>query len=176
MQWHWGNIGSAAAGLAVFASAAFAIAWALITRQGPAWINDTRDRVRAQADQARAQTALADEERKQIELDRERVLYGWAGTGSGGEVYRVALVTDPAEMDTARGELAAGNTPSQYVILHVAEAHDPMGNANRAHSLRQLIETSGFLSRAPETGEYEVLREAARALAVKSSQQIQAVD
>lgn len=167
MQWHWGNIGSAAAGLAVFASAAFGIAWALITRQGPAWIRDTRDRVRAQADQARAQTALANEERKQIELDRERVLYGWAGAGGAGEVYRVALVTDPSEMDTARHELAGGNTPSQYVILHVAESADPIGNANRARSLRQLIETSGFLSRAPEAGEYEVLREAARALAAK---------
>jgi hypothetical protein len=147
-QWHWGNIGSAAAGLAVFGSAAFGIAWALITRQGPAWIQDTRDRVRAHADHARAQTALADEERKQIELDRQRVLYGWGGAGSAGEVYRVALVTDPAEMDTARKELGTPQTPSRYVILRVDEHPDPLGNVNRADSLRQLIDSSGYLSRA----------------------------
>jgi hypothetical protein len=54
--------------------------------------------------------------------------------GSGGEVYGVALVTDPAEMDTARLELTTPNTPTQYVILHVAEAPDLMGNANRART------------------------------------------
>jgi hypothetical protein len=171
MQWHWGNIGSAAAGLAVFATAAFGIAWALITRQGPAWIQDNRDRARAQADQARAQTALADEERKEIELERDRVLYGWAGAGSAGEVYSVALVTDPAEMETARRELAAvPAAPSQYVILRVAEHPDPFGNANRAHALRQLIETSGLLSRAPKAGGYEALRVAARALQKRASE------
>jgi hypothetical protein len=164
MQWHWGNIGAAAAGLAVAASATFGIVWAALTRQGPAWLRDTRARARAQTQQAQASAALADEERKQIELDRERVLYGWAGAGSAGEVYRVALVTDPAEMDTARRELATPQTPSQYVILRVAEHPDPLGNANRARSLRQLIETSGLLSRAPEAGEYEALRNAARAL------------
>jgi hypothetical protein len=40
--------------------------------------------------------------------------------------------------------------PSQYVILRVAEHPDPLGNAWRALNLRQLIETSGLLSRAPE--------------------------
>jgi hypothetical protein len=36
-----------------------------------------------------------------------------------------------------------------------------------AHSLRNLVDTSGYLSRAPEAGEYEVLREAVHALAPK---------
>jgi hypothetical protein len=168
VQWHWGNIGSAIAGIAVGLSLVIGAAYALITGQGPAWLRESRERARAQAEQARQQAALAEEERKQIELDRERVLYGWAGAGSAGEVYTVALVADPAEMDTAREELAATPArPSQYVILRVAEHPDPFGNANRARSLRQLIETSGLLSRAPEAGEYEVLREAARALAAK---------
>jgi hypothetical protein len=170
MQWHWGNIGSAAAGLAVAASARFGVAYGLITGQGPAWIREARARARAQAEQARAAAALDDAQREQIELDRGRVLYGWGGPGSGGEVYTVALVTDPAEMDTAREELAKAKTPSQYVILRVAEHPDPLGNAGRALNLRQLTETSGLLSRAPEAGEYEVLRQAARALAGQGQQ------
>jgi hypothetical protein len=60
--------------------------------------------------------------------------------------------------------------PSQDVILRVAEHPDPLGNAGRALNLRQLIETSGLLSRAPEAGEYEALREAARALAGRGQQ------
>jgi hypothetical protein len=153
VQWHWGNIGSAAAGLSVAAS----VAYALLTGKGPAWLREARE-------QAKQQAALAAEERKQIELDRERVLYGWAGAGSSGEVYKVALVTDPAEMETARRELAAPKNPGQYVILRINEHPDPLGNAGRAYNLRQLIETSGLLSRAPEPGEYEVLRNAARDL------------
>jgi hypothetical protein len=120
--------------------------------------------------QARQQAALAAEERKQIELNRERVLYGWGGAGGAGEVYKVALITDPAELDTARKELATPKTPSQYVILRIDEHPAPIVNAGRARSLRQLIETSGLLSRAPEPGEYEVLRNAARELQNRASQ------
>ena len=57
---------------------------------------------------------------------------------------------------------------NQYVILRVAERPDPYGNANRARSLGQLIETSGLLSRAPKAGEYEALRNAAKALQAKT--------
>ena len=167
MQWHWGNIGSAIAGIAVGLSLVIGAAYALITGQGPAWLREARDRARAQAEQAREQAALAAEERREIELGRERELYGWGGAGGWGEVYRVALVTDPSEMDTARQELAAPNTPSRYVILRVDEHPDPLSNAERGRTLRQLVETSGLLSRAPKAGEYEVLRGAALALAAK---------
>jgi|HubBroStandDraft_6_1064221.scaffolds.fasta_scaffold51303_2 hypothetical protein len=68
-------------------------------------------------------------------------------------------------MDDARAQLAAGDVPSQYVILRVAEQPDPPGNANRARSLRQLIETSGYVARAPEAGEYEALRAGIEVLA-----------
>ena len=169
MQWHWGNIGSAIAGIAIGLSVMIGAAYALITGEGPAWLREARERARAQAEQARQQAALAAEERHQIEMDRERVLYGWGGAGSAGEVYGVALVDDPAEMNSACDELAAPQTPSQYVILRVAEHPDPLGNANRAQSLRQLIKGSGYLSRAPEAGEYEVLRNAARALHERTS-------
>jgi hypothetical protein len=112
VQWHWGNIGSAAAGLAVALSALFAAGYALITGQGPKWISEARARARDQAEAARSAAALSDEQRRHIQMDRERVLYGWGGAGSAGEVYGVALVTDPAEMDTARSDLAAPNTPA----------------------------------------------------------------
>jgi hypothetical protein len=45
--------------------------------------------------------------------------------------------------------------PTDYVVLRVNES--PSGNENRALSLRQLIERSGYLARAPERGEYEAL-------------------
>lgn len=60
VQWHWGNIGWAAAGLAVVASVLFGIAYGLITGQGPAWIREARARARAQAEQARAAAALSE--------------------------------------------------------------------------------------------------------------------
>jgi len=163
MQWHWGNIGSAAAGLAVLISVVFGIAYALITGQGSAWIRDARARARAQAEQAKAAAALDDERRRQIELDRRRTLNGWSS--SGIEVYRVALVSDPSEMDTARDELAREYPTGQYVILRVGESADVTGHAMLAHTLRQLIERTGMLARAPEAGEYEALAAGLQALA-----------
>jgi len=59
-------------------------------------------------------------------------------------------------MDRARDELTSG-APSDYVILRVAESDEKYGNVNRAHSLRQLIETEGLVSRAPTAGEREAL-------------------
>ena len=40
-----------------------------------------------------------------------------------------------------------------------------MGNAQRAHSLRELINRTGYLARAPEAGEYEAMAAGIRALA-----------
>ncbi len=164
MEIHWGNLGSAAAGLAVLISVVVGTTWALVTRQGPKWLHEARERAAAQTEQARQEAALAAEQRNDSELDRERVLYGWAGVGSAGEVYTVALVTDPVELATAAEELSKLQTASQYVILRVNEHPDAFGNAGRALTLRRLIETSHLLSRAPEKGEYEVLRRAAREL------------
>jgi hypothetical protein len=50
-----GDIGSAAAGLAALIAAIFAVAYALIKRQGPAWLQAVRDREHAQAEEAREQ-------------------------------------------------------------------------------------------------------------------------
>jgi len=169
MQWHWGNIGSAAAGLAVLVSALFTIGYALISKQGPALIRAIRDRTQAQTDQARAATALDDEQRKDIELNRRRALNGWSP--GGVEVYRVALVTEPAEMDIAREQLAPGHAPSQYVIVRVAESPDTFGNAGRAHTLRQMIIRTGLLARAPEAGEYEALLAGREVLTRSQSQE-----
>jgi len=154
MQWHWGNIGSAAAGFAALIAAVFAVGYAITKKQGPAWLQAVRDREHAQADAAREQAGLAHEQAEQIRLDRRRSLLGW----SPGLVstYAVALVTSAEEMDRARDELTAGG-PSGYVVLRVAESDEKYGNVNRARSLRQLIETEGLLSRAPTTGEREAL-------------------
>jgi hypothetical protein len=154
MQWHWGNIGSAAAGFAALIAAVFAVGYAVLKKQGPAWLQAVRDREHAQADAAREQAGLAREQAEQIRLDRRRSLLGWSpGTVS---TYAVALVTSAQEMDQARDELTTG-APSDYVILRVAESDEKYGNVNRARSLRQLIETEGLLSRAPTVGEREAL-------------------
>jgi hypothetical protein len=52
---HWGNIGSAAAGLAALIAAVFAVSYAIVKRQCPAWLQAVRDRENAQADAAREQ-------------------------------------------------------------------------------------------------------------------------
>ncbi len=43
---------------------------------------------------------------------------------------------------------------SEYVVLRVSESES---NENRAYSLRRLIETEGYVSRAPSTPEREAL-------------------
>ncbi len=154
MQWHWGNIGSAAAGLAALIATVFAVGYAIVKRQGPAWLQAVRERESAQADAAREQAGLTHEQAEQIRLDRHRSLQGWSRGGLA--TYTIALVTSAAEMDRARDELTSG-APSDYVIFRVAESDEKYGNVNRAHSLRQLIETEGLVSRAPTAGEREAL-------------------
>lgn len=53
MQWHWGNIGPAVAGLAALVAAVAAV-YGLV-RYGPAWLRDSRERQQAQAAAAREQ-------------------------------------------------------------------------------------------------------------------------
>src|SRR5258708_4652907 len=163
MQWHWGNIGSAAAGVAALIAAVFAVTYAIMKRQGPAWLQAVREREHAQADAAREQAGLAREQAEQIRLDRRRSLQGWSR--GGVNTYGVALVTSAEEMTRARDELTGGG-PCDYVILRVAESDQKYGNVNRAHSLRQLIETEGLVSRAPTTGEREALEVGLDALGI----------
>lgn len=163
MQWHWGNIGSAAAGVAALLAALAAVYGAV--RYGPAWLRDSRERQQAQAAAARAQEVLSHEQVDQIRLDRRRTLQGWSPNGVA--VYRVALVTSAEEMDQAQAELLAGNVPSGYVILRVAESEEKYGNANRALSLRQLIETEHLVARAPDAGEREALETGLDAMGIR---------
>jgi hypothetical protein len=153
MQWHWGNIGSAAAGLAALIATVAAVYG--VIRFGPAWLRDSRDRQQAQAAAAREQEALAREQAEQIRLDRRRLLHGWSGHGI--DTFGVALVTSAEEMDQAKAELLLGNVPCEYVILRVAESGEKYGNVNRARSLRQIIEAEGSISRPPTAGEREAL-------------------
>jgi hypothetical protein len=135
----WGNLGSAISGAAAAVLAGAAIIG------GSAGLGDWRAR-------QRAQKSLADEQAESIRLGRFRVLYGWSRNGL--PVYGVSLVEDETELEKASQELSEGG-PTDYVILRVSES--ATGNANRAHSLRQLIKTEGFLTRAPAEGEYEAL-------------------
>jgi hypothetical protein len=158
MQWHWGNIGSAAAGIAALIATVAAVYG--VIRYGPAWLRDSRERQQAQAAAAREQEALAREQAEQIRLDRRRHLQGWSEHGL--DTFTVALVSSAEEMTQASEELAGGG-PSGYVILRVAEGP---GNANRALSLRQIIETKGHISREPSAGEREALEAGLSALGI----------
>ncbi len=141
-----GDLGSAVSGLAAVVLAAAAIIG------GSAGLGDWRGR-------QRAEKALADEQAENIRLDRRRVLNGWSGNGL--PVYGVTLVTDEAELAKAAQELSATG-PTDYVVLRVSES--TFGNANRADSLRQFIEREGYLTRAPDAGEYEALERGIKAL------------
>lgn len=106
-----------------------------------------------------AQRDLAREQENGIRLERLSRLNGWTpGTVS---VYGVTLVTDKDEMARAQVELVGGE-PTEYVILRVSE--NPLGNVNRAHSLRHLIEAEGNIARPPTPGEYQALEEGRRVL------------
>lgn len=146
MQWHWGNIGSAVAGLS-----AFIIAMAAVVRS-PGVVREIRARQAAQAEAAKAQAEAAREQAETIRLDRERGLSGWSAAGV--ETYGVTLVTETDELESAARELSGGG-PTAYVVLRVSEGP---GNVNRGKSLRQLIESEGLISRAPTTGELAALR------------------
>jgi hypothetical protein len=148
MQWHWGNIGSAAAGLAGLLATVFAIVSA--ARYGPAWLREARARQQAQASAAQEQASLARQQSEQIALDRRRELHGWSSHGI--DSFRVELVTSAEEMAQARADLLAGG-PTAYVILRVPGG----GNDNRGRRLRQLIESQGIIGRVPTAGEREAL-------------------
>jgi hypothetical protein len=141
-----GDLGSAAGGLAAVVLAVAAIIG------GTAGLSDWR------AEQ-RAQKALAEEQAEAIRLDRQRILNGWSPHGL--PVYGVTLVTDEAELTKAAQELSVTG-PTDYVVLRVSESTS--GNANRANSLRQLIERQGYLTQPPATGEYEALERGIKAL------------
>jgi hypothetical protein len=159
---HWGNIGSAAAGLGTLIVAIFAV-YGLI-RHGPAWLQDSRERKQAQAAADAAQANLALEEAKQIELERRRRLDGWSGHGI--DTFTTVLVTTPEEMNQAREELTGGG-PTDYVILRVAESDEKYGSANRARRLREIIESETCISRAPTPGEREALEAGLDALSIR---------
>ena len=150
MQWHWGNIGSAAAGLATLI-VALRLLWS-----APDWYRTWKERQNAERDLAREQTGA-------IELERRRELYGWS---SQVETYRVTLVTDSGELARAAHELSAGEG-SDHVVLRVSESS--FSNMNRANSLRQLIEREGLLSRPPTTGEREALEKGLAELGIMSA-------
>ncbi len=149
MQWHWGNIGSAVAGLSALVVAAAALI------RGPAALS-------AWMAKQRAQEAAAREEEQTARLDRRRHLNGWSGHGL--DTFGVALVTTDDELKQAVGELASGE-PTSYVVLRVAEGE--YTSENRARSLRQLIEIEGSISRPPTTGEREALEAGLDALGVQ---------
>jgi hypothetical protein len=112
MQWHWGNIGSMLAGLSTIVIAVGALI------RGPAVIRSWLDRQAADAEEPRARAATLSEDAGERRLERRRTLLGWSPNGV--ETYSVALVTDPAEMDQAKAELAGGG-PTGYVVLRVDE-------------------------------------------------------
>jgi fermentation-respiration switch protein FrsA (DUF1100 family) len=152
MHWHWGNIGSAAAGLAALIATLAAVVG--VIRYGPAWLREGRARQQAQADAAREQASLAREQASQIGLERRRALNGWSSTGV--DIFAVALVTAEQEMQQAVTELTGGG-PTRYVICRLAESDEPYGDVNRARRLRQIIDHDGLLSRPPTTGERDAL-------------------
>ncbi len=135
---HWGNVGSFVGGIA---TAALAVV-AMIT--GTAALQDWRLK-------QREQRALAEEQRNEIRLNRQRVLQGWSL--GGVSTYGVKLATDADELRRAAEELITGG-PSEYVLLRVSEGGS---NVNRAHNLRSLIDTDGYVSRAPSAAELEAL-------------------
>jgi len=139
MQWHWGNIGSALAGLSTLVVAA-----AILIR-GPAALKVWMERQRAEA-------AAAREQAENLALDRRRHLHGWSRGGI--HTFGVTLVTGNDELTHAANSLAGGH-PSEYVVLRVSEGEQT--NLNRAHTLRQIIKNEGVISRPPTAGEREAL-------------------
>lgn len=147
---NWGNIGSFLGGASGLLLAAAAIIG------GSAGLGDWRAKQREQKD-------LAREQAERLRLERQRILNGW--NPGVVAVYGVELVTERAEIAKAQDELAAGG-PSDYVLLRVNER--PRDNVNRAHSLRELIRSEGYIARPPTPGEYEAL-EAGRKLITDST-------
>jgi len=150
-MWHWGNIGSALAGLSTLVIAAAALI------RGPSALRDWRARQAEQAKAAQAQAEAAREEAKTIRLERQRGLSGWSQHGI--DTYNVELVTDAGGLAQAVEELGSGN-PTAYVVLRA-------GNVNLGGSLRHMIESGGQVSRAPRAGELEALEKGLEVLGVQ---------
>ena len=140
MQWHWGNIGSAAAGLATL------IVTVRLLWSAPDWYRTWKERQNAERDLAREQTGV-------IQMERRRHLSGWSRRGV--DTFGVTVVTAKDELARACAELASSQ-PSAFVVMRVSEGGDGH-DANRAHSLRQIIEAEGDISRPPTAGECEAL-------------------
>ncbi|MEU1889447.1 hypothetical protein ABZ491_28680 [Micromonospora rifamycinica] len=135
-----GSLGDAVSGL-------IAVVLGVIALLGSrsAWA-DWRARQQAEKEHAEEQT-------KELRLNRERTMRGWMHGGT--QVYGVQLVTEPAELSQAVDELEDGG-PSDYVLLRVSESET--GNVNRAYSLRQMVVSQGYIAQAPSTAEYEALQ------------------
>ena len=140
-MWHWGNIGSFLAGLSTVV-----IAIAALIR-GPEAVREWITRQRAQAEAAR-------EEAENIRLERRAHLQGWSANGVNS--YPVTLVTESAEIDLARHQLASGD-PSAYIVLRISETADG-GSVNMADNLRQRIQREGYVARPTTAGKVEALR------------------
>jgi hypothetical protein len=134
MQWHWGNIGSALAGLSTLVIAVAALI------RGPAVVRAWTDRLRAQAETAR-------QEAETIRLERQRGLSGWSRHGV--DTYAVEPVSNADELAQAVDELGSGN-PTAYVVLRTE-------SVNLGGSLRHMIESGWAVARAPRAGELEAL-------------------
>ncbi|HEY3958644.1 MAG TPA: hypothetical protein VGM53_35220 [Streptosporangiaceae bacterium] len=124
-----------------------------LVRHGPAWLDASRDRQKAQADAASAEAGLARERAEEVRLERHRRLHGWSSHEL--DTFAAVVVAAPEEMDQARAELTGGG-PTSYVIMRVAEG-EGTDSANRARRLRQVIESEGFISRMPSAAEREAL-------------------
>lgn len=133
-----GNLGDSVGGFSTFVLAIIAIVAV------PSVWRDLRARLKAQRE-------LAEEQARDIRLERDRNFYGWMPGALS--VYRVENVSTPAEIEQAAAELAAGG-PSAYVILKVENSE------NRANSLRQLVETDGSLAKPPTKKERDILERA----------------
>lgn len=138
MQW-LEAIGSALTGISTVV-----VALAALIR-GPAVL-------RAWLERQRAEDAASREQADSLRLERQRGLSGWSANGVG--TFAVELVTGEEELSRVARELVDGG-PTPYVVLRVAEG---AGDANRAYSLRQIVEHEGYLSRPPSVGEKEALR------------------
>lgn len=142
----WSSLGSAVGGFAALTLLAAAF------YGGGAALKPWRENLRAQK-------ALAEEQENGIRLERLSRLQGWSPNGIS--VYGVTLVTEKDEMARAQSELLGGG-PTDYVILRVSE--NSYGNENRAHQLRQLVETGGYVARPPTPGECQALEEGIKVL------------
>jgi hypothetical protein len=103
MEWHWGNIGSALAGLSTVIIAVAALI------RSPAVLRDWRDRQRALAEEAREQAET-------IRLERRRGLSGWSPGMVA--VYMADVVSDEAELAQAASELAGTHKAARSVVSH----------------------------------------------------------